>query len=115
MAEVVGLTLGGAEWTPQFVEALDAKKCIGCGRCFRVCSRSVFELVERESLNLDDDSDDDLDDDDPFGDDDDDDDGFSDDTSMVMSLKNRDDCIGCEACSKICPKGCFTHMTAEAA
>ena len=63
-----------------------------------------------KGLNLDDDSLDDFDDD-PFGDDDDDD-GFSDDTSMVMTLKNRDDCIGCEACSKICPKGCFTHMTA---
>nr|WP_321443224.1 ferredoxin III, nif-specific [uncultured Cohaesibacter sp.] len=112
MSAIVGLTLGGDEWVPQFVEALDSTKCIGCGRCFRVCSRDVFELVERESLGLDDE--DDFDDDDPFGDDDDDD-GFSDDTSMVMALKNRDDCIGCEACSKICPKGCFTHMTGEAA
>ncbi|WP_316859714.1 ferredoxin III, nif-specific [uncultured Cohaesibacter sp.] len=113
MTAIVGLTLGGSEWTPQFVEALDSKKCIGCGRCFRVCSRNVFELVERESLDLDDEEED-FDDDDPFGDDDDDD-GFSDDTSMVMTLKDRDDCIGCEACSKICPKGCFTHMTVEAA
>ena len=113
MSEITGLTLGGAAWTPQFVDELDAKKCIGCGRCFRVCSRDVFELVERESLDLDDDIDE-FDDDDPFGDDDDDD-GFSDDTSMVMALKNRNDCIGCEACSKICPKGCFTHITASAA
>lgn len=113
MQAMKGLTLGGEEWTPQFVEALDAKKCIGCGRCFRVCSRDVFELVERESLNLDDEIDE-YDDDDPFGDDDDDD-GFADDTSMVMSLKNRNDCIGCEACSKICPKDCFSHMTADAA
>ena len=113
MADIVGLTLGGTEWVPQFVEALDAKKCIGCGRCFRVCSRNVFELVERESLQFEE-AEEDLDDDDPFGDDDDDDDGFSDDTSMVMSLKDRNDCIGCEACSKICPKGCFSHMTAAA-
>ena len=70
-------------------------------------------FVERESLQLEE-AEDDLDDDDPFGDDDDDDDGFSDDTSMVMSLKDRNDCIGCEACSKICPKGCFSHMTAAA-
>ena len=112
MTEITGLTLGGVAWIPQFVDALDAKKCIGCGRCFRVCSREVFELVERESLGLDDDADE-FDDDDPFGDDDDD--GFSDDTSMVMSLKNKLDCIGCEACSKICPKGCFSHTTASAA
>nr|WP_319516628.1 ferredoxin III, nif-specific [uncultured Cohaesibacter sp.] len=114
MTAIVGLTLDGTEWTPQFVKALDAKKCIGCGRCYRVCARDVFELVERESLDLDD-EDEDFDDDDPFGDDDDDDDGFSDDTSMVMSLKNNGDCIGCEACSKICPKGCFSHTTKEAA
>lgn len=108
---ITGLTLGGAEWVPQFVLKLDDRKCIGCGRCYRVCARNVFELVERESLGLEDDADDY---DDPFGDDDDDD-GFSDDTSMVMTVKNRLDCIGCEACSKICPKGCFTHGAAAVA
>ena len=113
MSEITGLTLGGEAWTPQFVLELDVKKCIGCGRCFRVCARDVFELVERESLGLVEEEDD-YDDDDPFGDDDDDDDGFADDTSMVMSLKNRLDCIGCEACSRICPKGCFTHGASAA-
>ncbi|MBB4304398.1 Nif-specific ferredoxin III [Rhodobium orientis] len=112
MTAITGLTLGGIEWVPQFVLELDPKNCIGCGRCFRVCARDVLELVERESLGLADDDEDD--DDDPFGDDDDDDDGFSDDTSMVMSLKNRLDCIGCEACSRICPKNCFTHGSAAA-
>jgi Nif-specific ferredoxin III len=110
MSEITGLTLGGVEWIPQFAFELNPKYCIGCGRCFRVCSRDVFELVERESLGIDDEVDE-YDDDDPFGDDDDDDDGFSDDTSMVMALKNKLDCIGCEACSKICPKSCFTHST----
>ncbi|MEZ5840243.1 MAG: ferredoxin III, nif-specific [Hyphomicrobiales bacterium] len=110
MANITGLTLGGAEWVAQFVLKLDAKRCIGCGRCFRVCSRDVFELVERDDLDLEDD--DAYGDDDPYGDDDD---GFSDDTSMVMTLKNRLDCIGCEACSKICPKKCFTHGPATVA
>ena len=32
-----------------------------------------------------------------------------DDNSQVMTLKNAADCIGCEACSKVCPKDCFTH------
>jgi ferredoxin len=60
----------------------------------------VFELVDREEMDMDDDD---------FDDDDYDDDGFSDDTSMVMSLKNVMDCIGCEACSRVCPKKCMSH------
>jgi len=33
----------------------------------------------------------------------------------VMSIKNSLDCIGCEACSKVCPKDCFTHQHKKAA
>ena len=46
---------------------------------------------------------------------DDDDDGFSDDTSMVMSLKDLMDCIGCQACSRVCPKKCLSHEPAPMA
>ena len=106
MSVVTGVTRGGEAWTPAFITALNQKNCIGCGRCFKVCPRSVFELVEREAL------DEDLDDDDFY---DDEDDGFSDDTSMVMSLMNAMDCIGCEACSRVCPKKCLSHSPAEAA
>lgn len=91
-APITGVTRGGTEWIPAFVVALDQSSCIGCGRCYKVCPRNVFELVERED-----------------DDDDDYDDGFSDDTTMVMSLGNPLDCIGCEACSKVCPKDCHTH------
>jgi Nif-specific ferredoxin III len=95
MAEqITGITRGGTSWTPAFVIALNQETCIGCGRCYKVCSRQVFELIEREAAD---------------DDDDDDDDGFSDDTSMVMSLSNPMDCIGCEACSKVCPKDCHSH------
>jgi Nif-specific ferredoxin III len=105
MSLITGVTRGGAEWTPAFISVLNQSNCIGCGRCFKVCPRDVFELVERE------DSDDiDFDDDDY-----DDDDGFSDDTSMVMSLMNALDCIGCQACSRVCPKKCLSHDSAEAA
>ena len=90
---ITGMTRGGREWTPAFVTALDQGRCIGCGRCFKVCPRNVFELIEREEEI----------------EDDDDDDGFSDDTAMVMSLSDPLDCIGCEACSKVCPKDCHTH------
>jgi Nif-specific ferredoxin III len=106
MSVVTGVTRGGEAWTPAFISALNQSNCIGCGRCFKVCPRDVFELVEREGL------DEDLDDDDMY---DDDDDGFSDDTSMVMSLMNALDCIGCEACSRVCPKKCLSHEPAEAA
>lgn len=109
MSNLTGLTRGGAEWVPNFVTELNQKTCIGCGRCYKVCPRDVFELVAREDLDIDDD-----DDDDPYGDDDDDlyddaGDGFSDDTSMVMSLADVMDCIGCEACSRVCPKNCLSH------
>ena len=35
----------GASWTPTFVQSINEEKCIGCGRCFRVCPRGVLELV----------------------------------------------------------------------
>ncbi len=104
MTMISGYTRGGEEYTPEFVMAINQNNCIGCGRCFKVCSRSVFDLVERDSVaGLE--ADDDYDDDD-YGDDDE---GFSDDTAMVMSLKNAADCIGCGSCARICPKKCFTH------
>jgi len=101
---ITGITRGGVEWTPAFVIALNQGKCIGCGRCYKVCPRDVFELVDREDLDLEDDDYDD-----------DDDDGFSDDTSMVMSLKDLLDCIGCQACSRVCPKKCLSHEPAPLA
>ena len=88
---ITGITRGGNEWTPSFVVALDQSTCIGCGRCYKVCPRDVFNLIEREI------------------DDDDDDDGFSDDTAMVMALSDPMDCIGCQACARVCPKNCHTH------
>ncbi len=94
---ITGVTRAGMLWTPMFVVALDESTCIGCGRCYKVCPRDVFDLVEREL-----DEEFDLDDDEY-------DDGFSDDTSMVMRLSNPMDCIGCEACARVCPKKCHTH------
>jgi len=106
MSIITGLTRGGVEWTPAFVTELNQGTCIGCGRCFKVCPRDVFELADREDLDLELEADDD---------DYDDDDDFSDDTSMVMSLKNLMDCIGCQACSRVCPKNCLSHDPAPIA
>lgn len=91
-AMITGRTRGGAEWVPQFVTALDAQKCIGCGRCYKVCPRSVFELVERGEV---------LEEADDFYD--------EDDEMMVMTVKDGLDCIGCQACAAVCPKQCHTH------
>ena len=95
MSMITGVTRGGASWTPQFVLELDEKKCIGCGRCYKVCPRKVFDLVEREEDDLDEDLDD--------------------DNMMVMTLADAMDCIGCGACARVCPKNCHTHGPAAVA
>lgn len=90
MSNIVGYTRGGIEWEPQFIEAVDQDNCIGCGRCFKVCSRNVFNLIEKES----------------------DDDDEEDDVMMVMTIENGGDCIGCMACNKVCPKNCQSFAPA---
>jgi len=101
MTMMTGLTRGGTEWTPSFILELQPQRCIGCGRCFKVCPREVFMLVERSAL------DDAGSDDDPYADDYDD--GFDDDSAMVMSLAQPLECIGCEACLRVCPNKCMSH------
>jgi Nif-specific ferredoxin III len=96
MSEMItGVTAGGAAWTPRFVQGIDQTRCIGCGRCFKVCPRDVFDLIDRADTLEADDIDDyeDLDE----------------DNAQVMSIANGPDCIGCSACSRVCPKNCFTH------
>lgn len=88
------VTCGGREWTPRFVVSVDPERCIGCGRCYKACGRTVLELVEK-----------------PFAGDDDEE--FDDRMgNKVMSVRDRDDCIGCEACARICAKKCYTHAPA---
>ncbi len=97
MTSVVTITLpDGRTWTPKFVSNIDQDKCIGCGRCFRVCGREVLQLVgindEGEIIKLE------------LGEDDDDE-----YEKKVMTVANEKNCVGCEACAKICPKKCYTH------
>ncbi|MDE2372293.1 MAG: ferredoxin III, nif-specific [Burkholderiales bacterium] len=86
----------GKTWTPTFVQSIDESKCIGCGRCFKVCPRGVLELVglndegERIVVDLDGDDDEEYE-------------------KKVMTIANQQMCIGCTACARICPKKCYTH------
>ena len=92
----------GRTWTPKFVGEINQEKCIGCGRCFRVCGRDVLQLKgvnedgEYVEVALDDD----------------DDEGEYE--KKVMTIANQMNCVGCEACAKICPKKCYDHEVMEA-
>lgn len=76
---ITGTTRGGKPWTPTFVDTIDGEKCIACGRCFKICARTVLSLVPRA------------------------DDG-DEESGQVMSVAHADDCIGCAACSRACAK-----------
>lgn len=93
MANITGKTRGGTDWTPEFVTFLDPKKCIGCGRCYKVCPRDVLTLEERDEDDIDEDADD--------------------DNMMVMVIAHGEDCIGCGSCGRVCPKACYTYAAAE--
>ncbi|CAL1240570.1 ferredoxin III, nif-specific [Candidatus Methylocalor cossyra] len=100
MSEFTVTLPGGKVWTPKFVGSIDQDKCIGCGRCYKVCGREVLEMVgideDGEIVKLSS----------PLGEDDDDEGDYD---KKVMSIANVANCVGCEACAKICPKQCYTH------
>ncbi|MCP3367587.1 ferredoxin III, nif-specific [Bradyrhizobium cajani] len=90
-------TRDGRDWTPQYLTSIDPKKCIGCGRCFKVCGRDVMTLKgssqEGELVELDDDEDDEIE-------------------KKIMVLNDQGACIGCGACARVCPANCQTHTSA---
>lgn len=93
MAYVTGLTFGGSPWTPQFLRKIAWETCLGCGRCFKACGRGVMELI---ALNDEGEVVDELEDDDEI-------------ERKVMAVINPDNCIGCQACDRVCPKGCHIY------
>ncbi len=96
-------TRDGSDWTPVFLTEINGATCIGCGRCYKVCSRDVMHLhgvdEEGEVLGK------------VTEDDDDDFDGEL--NRKIMIVDNSGACIGCGACSRVCPKDCQTHVAAE--
>lgn len=96
MSQLTSLTRGGKTWIPQFVQEINHNKCIGCGRCFKVCGRDVLLLkaLNEEGEFVEDEDDEEIE-------------------RKVMTIINPDSCIGCQACSRVCPKNCYTHAANE--
>jgi Nif-specific ferredoxin III len=84
----------GSSWEPEYLLAINPKKCIGCGRCYKVCGREVMTLKglneDGDYVDLDDDDDDEIE-------------------KKVMVLAQAGACIGCGACARVCPTNCQTH------
>ncbi|WP_172328114.1 ferredoxin III, nif-specific [Mangrovicoccus sp. HB161399] len=100
---MTALTRGGTEYIPEFLMAIDAEKCIGCGRCYKVCGRDVMGLggyTEDGALLI------------PGTEE------FEEDEDeiikRVMVMTNADACIGCGACNRVCPSDCQTHAPLDA-
>lgn len=93
MSYVTGLTFGGTDWTPKFLQGIDWSKCLGCGRCFKVCGRGVMSLIA-------------LNEDGEVVDEDEDDDEIE---RKVMNVIDAAKCIGCQACDRVCPKDCHVY------
>jgi Nif-specific ferredoxin III len=85
----------GRVWEPSYLLDIDPKVCIGCGRCFKVCGRSVMILQglteDGEIVSLDEDEE---------------------VERKIMTVADTGACIGCAACSRVCPKNCQTHGAA---
>ncbi|MCK1721567.1 MULTISPECIES: ferredoxin III, nif-specific [unclassified Bradyrhizobium] len=86
-------TRDGRNWRPDYLVSIDPKKCIGCGRCYKICGREVMTLKGLseggEIIDLDEDDDE--------------------VEKKVMVLKDEGACIGCSACARVCPTNCQTH------
>ena len=87
-------TRDGTPWTPAYAEAIDQVRCIGCGRCFKVCGQGVLKMMgvdEDGNLIVADDED---------------------AERMIMTLDKEGNCIGCGACARVCGKNANRHVAA---
>lgn len=94
MSEYQALSRDGTPWEPKYLESIDPKACIGCGRCFKVCSHGVLAsrgLTEEGDFCEPDDEE---------------------MERLVTVVADKGKCIGCQACAKVCAKAAQTHVTA---
>jgi Nif-specific ferredoxin III len=87
-------TRDGSPWIPKYISKISAELCIGCGRCFKVCTHSVMKLMG-------------VNEDGEFCDPFDDDEGEIE--RKVMTLDNPGNCIGCGACYQVCGSKAQKH------
>ena len=79
MEYITGPTASGGVWTPTFVVSSNINNCGCCGKCFKICGREVFQYIEHPNS------------DDLCG-------------AKVMTVAHPENCIGCGACARGCPK-----------
>jgi Nif-specific ferredoxin III len=89
------VTRGGHPWVPMYIETVNEKKCIGCGRCNKVCGHGVLGMK-----GLTEDGDECPIDDEEM-------------ERIVTTIVHPENCIGCHACGMVCgAKGAQTHVSA---
>jgi Nif-specific ferredoxin III len=97
MSEYQALRRDGTPWEPMYLEAIDPKACIGCGRCFKVCGHGVLS-----SRGLTEDGD--------FCEPDD-----EEMERLVTVVADKGRCIGCQACARVCAKAAQVHVAVPVA
>jgi Nif-specific ferredoxin III len=86
MAIITGLTRDGHEWIPEFIKEIDKNLCVGCGRCFKSCTKNVLAFQEVDTEET---------------------------VKAYMTIANGGNCIGCESCGQTCPNKCFSFSPVE--
>jgi|APTNR8051073442_1049403.scaffolds.fasta_scaffold04781_7 Nif-specific ferredoxin III len=94
MTEFHALRRDGTPWVPMFIEAINGETCIGCGRCFKVCTHDVLAMMGMTE------------DDELVAPDDDE------VERMVMTIANIGNCVGCESCVQVCGSKSITLISA---
>ncbi len=92
------ITRDGSPWTPKYLTAISDELCIGCGRCFKVCTQAVMKLM---GINEDDEMCDPFDDGEEI-------------VRKVMTLDKDGSCIGCGSCEAVCGTKAQTHEAVPA-
>jgi len=77
---ITSITKAGNIWVPQFIESLDQQNCVGCGRCYKACTRQVIEIVTRQPTK-----------------------GKA-TVERVARIAHPGECIGDAACEAACPR-----------
>lgn len=87
------VTRDGSAWIPNYLTAISDELCIGCGRCFKVCTQAVMKLM---GINEDGEQCDPFDDSEEI-------------VRKVMTMDKAGNCIGCGSCNAVCGTKAQNH------